>query len=371
MKKYITLIAAAAIVVSAAGCTSLDTVDIDSEKQAYSRVLYDGSDFYTDEDDEEWLDEYFNEEEPVEHQAENDEKKDEESSKKESKKTASSKSDKKSSSKSSSTASKAASSKSTSRSYLSNSSTSSSASSTASEMTVSSKKPVRIDRYVPNGQFEEIDLSYKVGKERLDFYDSERYVRDLLGQPINVFLSEDDSYEILDFGECTITFSVRESDGIYNLTNIVVPYESLYYTFKGVETQSFTAQVINAYGEPDEIIYAEPAEEPQEDTQPQPEEEQPPEETESTQPETDAAEGKQSAENDTDEDVSLPPDDTDITDTTDADSDSGDIETPAPGQSYSMIYRYSIGDKALLLYFDNDEVVKMEYRWDKYPPAEQ
>ena len=307
MNKLFAVAAAAALLLCTVGCNSLETVDIDSETQAYSRVLYDDDTLVPEENEGE--DYYYEYEEDG---APREEAPGDETEKKSEEKPGENKGGEKPAANSSKVSSAASSKKSVKistygisgrRSTSSGSRTASSASSktasapgktsseqsgihsdtdTSSSSGSESSRPVKKST---KGSFTVDDLSYTVGREYLDLGDSEERVRKLLGKPNNeqdedqTDSDDTDTEQLSDvtdtdaqpqdkpgepepeqqellpikgliYDDVIVTLRLDEETSSYSVSNILIPTDSYYETRKGVFTDSAVGRVIEAYGEP-------------------------------------------------------------------------------------------------------------------------
>ncbi len=352
MKNYAAMIAAALIVIYAAGCTAVNRFEVDDADQAYTRVLYPDGEY--PEESEEELEEDFEYEYEDGEEEEAEEEIPSEQSKPESKKEVGSetKSEKKESAASSKKQAQSSvksslsntSSKKKSASHTtyrlsdlkknsSNSSNTSSGSALSSD--TDSEKPEKEETPKP-GSFREIDLSYNAKKDYLDFDDSEEFVLETMGEPSGEFYGEDEKEKEIVYKDCIITLRQRGEDG-FRLVRILVPSDSFYRTMKGIETETRAESVIEAYGDPTNIQKFYPDGIVPEDEPFQPEESEP------QQTDTQAS------------DVS----DEEISGTDQADS--GETDTD-PVVLYEL-YEYSIDDRALIFRIEEGRVAEIEYRW--------
>ena len=368
MKRYLAAAAAAAMLLCFVGCDSMQTVDIDSENQAYSRVLYD--DEYVPEYDEEYYDdaefiyEYDGEpeqqpEEKTEHKEESkhEQKNEQKSEAPSSTQKASSKSssDENSSNTSSggkvkistysvsgrrsSTASKTSSSAS-SKAASSSSKASDSDKKSGSDSDISSDEPYTdtesVKTAVKKGSFSADDLSYDTRRDYLDLGDSEEFVRKLLGSPNNdeegfedteqPDSENTDTEEVsqppkelsqikgLIYDDCIVTMELDDETQTYFVVNILVPFDSYYETNKGIFTDSTVSRVIEVYGDPTRITLS--------------------------------------------DGTVITPGDTDTAVDSDAES--------APEESYpDGLYSYIIGDRSFSLTIENGTVSQMIFRYEE------
>lgn len=395
MKRYVALCVAAAMVLSLSGCTAVKKYEVDEDDLAYSRTLYpDGEypdDYYEDEDLFE-EDEIGKDYEETEHGVE-DNKKDE---KKEDKDKKESKSEKNESSKQNSNVSSSSSSSSASSKPSSSKSSSSSktrtkwikslgagsSKPTGGSDTDSDKKGTDSDGGVSSyftpkkrepiymGEFRLIDLSYNAEKDYLDFNDKEDFVRDVMGEPLEESVSEDAEFKYLTYEDCIITLkhaqeteaeeenTDEEKEEEYFLINILVPYESYYETFKFISTSFYASNVLDAYGEPTEIVAAADDESDQDMTPRIDDMPVPlffPDEDEQTDSENDT-------ETDTNSDEST---EVETEQPSDSELESTIESEPESKKPFTGDYLYKRGSKALIFHIENDEIMQIEYRWDR------
>lgn len=412
MKRYVALCVAAAIILSSAGCTAVKKYEVDEEDLAYSRTLYpDGEypeDYYEEEDlfDEEEIREDY---EQTEHRSEEDkkeDKKDNKPEKKESAQESSKQSAAGSSSKpSSSNSSKSSSSSKTRTKWIKSLGAGSSSKAAKSSDTDSSKNKKTTDtdtsekstdsdggttsRYSPKkrepiymGEFRLIDLSYNAEKDYLDFNDNEDFVRDIMGEPLEESMSEDAELKYLTYTDCVITLKRDETAGAqeteegeeenadeeqeekkdrFFLVNILVPYESYYETFKFISTSFHASKVIEAYGEPTEIVADDKWYDDEEDITPRIDDMPIPDPMpgeEEQQTDSDIASDEEQAES---EEASADPGE----DSSEPSSVAESEPEPEPQKPFTGDYLYKKGSKALIFHIENDEIMQIEYRWDR------
>lgn len=368
MKKYAAIGAAFLMLLSSAGCTAVSRYDVAQEDQAYSRNLYPEGDVPVEEDDydefEYEYDEEFAEEKPEQPKEKTEEKKTES---KEVKRNAVSKSNSSAASSSSASSSNTSSKKSKRTTYrqsdLKKNTSSKTSSKTTSSARVSTSDSDKTStdtdtekpqiKESPKGTFRESDLSYNARWDYLDFDDSEYFVRKIMGEPRSIEIGTDAAETKLVYKDCTVTMRMRPN-GEFRLVDILIPRDSLYRTFKGLETEAKAERVIELYGEPTEIIAVYPdgyvPPEPSEDT-----------------------DGGSGLENEENSDPDIADSDTEEISDTETDiseqpseeppAESSEPETPQVKPLYEL-YIYTIDDRSFILKIENGEVAEMEYRWD-------
>ncbi len=343
------------------GCARYETVDIDAKTQAYSRVLYDDDEEFTDTDEEEIEEEPSDEpknQQPAKEKAVPEasaDKDDRQPSEETLHRVASSSSASSPSapknitlfpSRASSRARSASSSKSSKTTKTSSYykrgmeslavwKTNSSSPSSSSSQVSSDNREHNYDYYHyvsdSNGTFSDKDLTYNAKRDYIDFGDSESSVVSVLGDPQIIEYNEEEMTKTLSYHDCIIIFKLDEYMERFVLTNITVPYQSYYVTERGIETESPSEDVISTYGQPDEIltIYAENI--PKEDHQPDVGEEE-----NQNEPQT---------ESDTENDITNESEtESELTEDTDTDDTSSENTEPERTIShYIYIYKGSTG----------------------------
>ncbi len=276
--------AAAILIFFAGGCARYETVDIDSENQAYTRILYRDDEVFTDADDIDPND--FEEDEessaaeaspkssskqkstPAASKSKNNGKKTEQSAADTSHQAASSSSSDGSSSaplayprQSYSSRSSSLRSSSSKKYYYSSGvdklTVSAAKSSSRTAASSENKRTVYPHyEYTPdsNGTFSEKDLTFNAIKDYLDFGDKEQFVKYVLGDTRNLIYNEEETEKTIIYHDCSVILTLDNNSGEYYLSNIIVPYESYYITSRGIETQSPAEDVISTYGQPHEIV---------------------------------------------------------------------------------------------------------------------
>ena len=327
------------MILSFAGCTAVKKYEVSEKDLAYSRVLYDDSDFLTDEEEPE-------EQEIVEEVVEVKEKtshEKEETSSKESEKTESKKPEsKKVESKSSSTyeTKKASDSVSTKKQISSkvtvplkqnNSSSTSSKSTDTSTDTATDTEPLQTKLSVS-------DLNYVNGESYIFFGESEENIVTAKGEPSNSIVSDDTLFKCLTYPDCIMTLFRRDTESEYILCDIIVPSNSSYRTFKNIGINDSMEDLINTYGKPKstetKIVkniekYLHPSSPIVDDS-----------------------------DSDTDE-----PSDTEISSDTSENSPDTPAVTELPEECTIVLCYYKLGNKSLIFTLKDDSIIQMEYKW--------
>ena len=261
-------IAAALLITAATGCTAVKRYTVESDDEAYKRELY-PDDYFSPFDDIGDNDDAEDEvnDETVTEKTVTEEKKSDENKKKDKKKNkdsdkskAESKEEKSSAASSQSASSRAA----EPRSSAARTSTSRSVSSRVNSSTVSSKTSStdsdtdsEKDTDIlpsPIGSFSAYDTAYYTKKGIIFPGEDEAYVRKLMGEPNEEFFSEDGLEKSLTFDDCVMSFIYDEADEEFILYRVQIPLDSMYETSKFMGTEMPLRKVLRTYGTPTKIL---------------------------------------------------------------------------------------------------------------------